>query len=154
MYELDEAHPRNLGFQVDWPVFVKKPFNAYGRQWKKGQHFPWLELAAGELQPIITLYTQGFIYHNRFLQQEQHVGDRIGELPPEKLKTLVRLLNARVKKEAPTVDSYNKRKCKGSQIHNKQQALLRRFLNNEPWIVDYFVETRDRLLGGTEPLED
>lgn len=151
MYANDEAHPKNLGFQVDWPVFIKKPFNAFGKSWKKGDHFPWLEMS-GDLQPILALYTQGFIYHNRFFQQERKVGDRIVELPLKKLDTLIRLLNTKLKEESATVDSYNKRRCKVSKVLPKQQALLRRFLNNEPWIEEYFIEQRDRLLG--EPKED
>lgn len=151
MYANDEAHPKNLGFQVDWPVFVKKPFNAFGKSWKKGDHFPWLEMS-GDLQPVLSLYTQGFLHHNRFLQQDRKVGDRIIELGPKKLETLVRLLNAKLKEEAPTVDSFNKRRCKVSRVAQKQQALLRRFLNNESWLEEYFIETRDRLLG--EPKED
>jgi len=36
-------HPTYLGWQVDWPVFIKLPVSANGKNWKRGEHFNWLE---------------------------------------------------------------------------------------------------------------
>ena len=35
-------HPTWLGFQVDWPVFVKNSFQAANTSWTRGQHFNFL----------------------------------------------------------------------------------------------------------------
>ena len=56
----DGMHPRYLGWQVDWPIFVKVPFTADGKYWKKSEHFNWAEREL-EMKDVASLYAQGFI---------------------------------------------------------------------------------------------
>ena len=52
-----------MPFQLDRPVFVKRPFQSWGRQLKKGDEFKWKEIGVTEEKTLI-LYREGFIYHN------------------------------------------------------------------------------------------
>jgi len=139
-------HPRYLGFQCDWPVFVKTPFNADGKQWKKSEHFNWAERNI-DTKDAATLYAQGFIYHNTALAKENKVGDRLGEMNSEQLYSLVRQLNDVVKKQTTSTKEFNSKKCKISKLDDKQRGLIRRFLNHNPWISDQYYEIRDTILG-------
>ena len=40
--------PEEFPFQVDRPTFVRVPFTANGRQWDRGEHFPWKELSVDD----------------------------------------------------------------------------------------------------------
>jgi len=142
----DGMHPRYLGWQVDWPVFVKMPFSADGKNWKSREHFNWAER---EIEPetVARLYAQGFIYHNSELAKVNKVGDRLGEMNSEDLYRLVVQLNAIVKERTTTTKEYNDKRCKQSKIEDKQRGLIRRFLNRNPWIVEDFYRLRDYILG-------
>lgn len=142
------AHPTYLGWQIDWPVFVKIPFTAFGKYWKKGELFNWHTQHSVKPEDIAQLYAANFIYHNREMEVGQKVGDRLGEMGIEQLFTVVRLLNDHLKKNTATSQEFNKRKCKGSKVADKQRGLIRSFLRHQPWIVDHFYEIRDEVLGG------
>ena len=36
-------HPTYLGWQVEWPVFIKRPLMADSKTWKQGDYFNWFE---------------------------------------------------------------------------------------------------------------
>lgn len=135
------THPNYLGFQLDWPVFVKIPFSGY----EKGEHFDWL---TKDIDParVAQLYSTGHIYHNKELEKEVKVGDRLEELDSSQLETLVGLLNAEVKSRTNSTSEYTAKKCKQSKIDSKQRGLLRSFLRNNRWIEDRFFEVRDDIL--------
>lgn len=141
------GHPSYLGWQIDWPVFVKMPFTAFGKYWKKGELFNWHSQITADPKKIATLYASGYIYHNKEFTKEQKVGDRLGEMNSEQLYRVVSDLNAHLKKNVATTQEFNKKKCKLSKIDDKQRGLLRSFLRQQPWIVDYFYEIRDTVLG-------
>jgi len=142
----DGMHPRYLGFQVDWPVFVKIPFTADGKHWKKSEHFNWAEREL-EMKDVASLYAQGFIYHNTELAKVNKVGDRLGEMNSEDLYRLVVQLNGIVKERTTTTKEYNDKRCKQSKIEDKQRGLIRRFLNRNPWVTEDFYRLRDHILG-------
>lgn len=142
----DGMHPTYLGWQVDWPVFVKMPFNADGKQWKKSEHFNWAERNLDQ-KAVASLYAQGFIYHNSTLTKEAKVGDRLGEMNSEELRRLVVQLNAIVKERTTTTKEFSDKRCKQSKIDDKQRGLIRRFLNRNPWITEDFYRLRDHILG-------
>jgi len=135
-------HPTYLGWQVDWPVFIKQPVLANGKNWKRGDHFNWME--RGLLQDkVATLYTSGYLYHNAELEVQTKVGDRLSELSGKKLETLVNLMNAEVKSRTSSASEFSAKKCKKSKIDDKQRGLIRRFLNSNHWISDDFYRIRD-----------
>jgi hypothetical protein len=138
-------HPSHLGFQVDWPVFVKKPFTGSGKIWKQGDHFNWLELGIEEAK-VALLYDYGTIYHNSELVIINKVGDRLNEMGNSQLATLVNLLNAVVKERTSSSSELQRLKCKKSTIDSKQRGLIRRFLNNNAWASEDFYSIRDRIL--------
>jgi len=142
----DGMHPRYLGFQVDWPVFVKIPFTADGKHWKKSEHFNWAEREL-EMKDVASLYAQGFIYHNTELAKVNKVGDRLGEMNSGDLYRLVVQLNGIVKERTTTAKEYNDKRCKQSKIEDKQRGLIRRFLNRNPWVTEDFYRLRDHILG-------
>jgi len=142
----DGMHPRYLGFQCDWPVFVKIPFSADGKNWKKREHFNWAERDL-ERKDVASLYAQGLIYHNTELAKENKVGDRLSEMNTEELKSLVTQINAIVKDRTTSSQEYNNKRCKQSKIEDKQRGLIRRFLNRNPWVIEDFYRIRDHIIG-------
>ena len=139
-------HPDYLGWQVDWPVFIKMPVSANGKEWKRGEHFNWLEQGIPQ-DKVAILYASGFIYHNSELEVQAKVGDRLSELSGSQLDTLVNLLNTEVKSRTSSTTEFNTKKCKKSKIDDKQRGLIRRFLNNNRWITEDFYTMRDKVLG-------
>jgi hypothetical protein len=138
-------HPSHLGFQVDWPVFIKSGFSGNGKIWKQGEHFNWLEIGLEESK-VAVLYEYGRIYHNTELEATNKVGDRLSELGNSQLSTLVNLLNAVVKERSSSSTEFNRIRCKKSTIDTKQRGLVRRFLNNNAWITEDFYAIRDGLI--------
>jgi hypothetical protein len=138
-------HPTYLGWQVDWPVFVKLPLLADNKNWKRGDHFNWLERGLAQ-DKIATLYASGYLYHNTELEVQSKVGDRLSELAGKELETLVNLLNAEVKARTSSTAEFETKKCKKSKIDDKQRGLIRRFLNSNRWITEDFYEIRDKIL--------
>jgi hypothetical protein len=140
-------HPSYLGFQIDWPVFVKVPFVADGKQLKRGDHFNWVGMHNVTEEKVATLYAAGFIYHNRELEVQNKVGDRLSEMNGQKLASLVNLLNAEVKSRTSSTTEFERKRCKKSTLDDKQRALIRRFLLSNTWITEDFYRIRDNLLG-------
>ena len=138
-------HPTYLGWQVDWPVFVKMPLMADSKNWKHGDHFNWAERNL-EQDKIATLYAAGYLYHNRELEVQTKVGDRLSELAGKELESLVNLLNVEVKSRTSSSSEFEAKKCKKSRVHDKQRGLIRRFLNANRWITEDFYTIRDKVL--------
>ena len=138
-------HPAYLGFQVDWPVFIKQGFSANGKIWKQSEHFNWLELGLDQAK-VATLYDYGRLYHNTELEIKNKVGDRLSEMAGAKLATLVSLLNDEVKSRTSSTTEFNQKKCKKSTIDDKQRGLIRRFLSANAWCSDDFYRIRDNLI--------
>ena len=134
-------HPIYLGWQIDWPVFVKIPFGDY----KKGDHYDWVSKNIDPAR-VAQLYSTGQIHHNKELEKETKVGDRLEEMDGTQLESLVRLLNNEVKGRTNSTSEYTAKKCKQSKIESKQRALLRSFLRNNRWIEEKFFELRDGIL--------
>lgn len=139
-------HPSYLGFQVDWPVFVKIPFTADGRHYGKGEHFNWLTMYSVDVQKVATLYAAGYVYHNSDLEVQTKVGDRLSEMDNSQLDLLVTRLNSLVQAKVNSVTEFEKKRCKKSKIADKQRGLLRSFLRQNMWIEDKFFEVRDSIL--------
>lgn len=139
-------HPTYLGWQVDWPVFVKLPLLADNKNWKRGDHFNWLERGLAQ-DKIATLYASGYLYHNTELEVQNKVGDRLSELAGKELETLVNLLNAEVKSRTSSNAEFEAKKCKRSKIDDKQRGLIRRFLNANHWVTQDFYAIRDKIIG-------
>jgi hypothetical protein len=139
-------HPSYLGFQLDWPVFVKIPFVADGKQLKKGDYFNWSVMHNVTEEKVAILYASGYIHHNKELEVQNKVGDRLSEMNGQKLETLVNLINAEVKSRTSSVTEFERKKCKKSKIDDKQRGLIRRFLHSNHWITEDFYRMRDGLL--------
>ena len=139
-------HPTYLGFQVDWPLFIKLPLEANGKKWKRGEHFNWLEQSIDQ-DKVAILYATGYLYHNKELEVQNKVGDRLSEFSGKQLDTLVTLLNVIVKDRTSSASEFSTKKCRKSKIDDKQRGLIRRFLNNSAWITEDFYRIRDDILG-------
>jgi hypothetical protein len=138
-------HPTYLGWQVDWPVFVKLPLLADSKNWKRGDHFNWAERGVDQ-DRTAALYASGFLYHNRELEVQTKVGDRLSELAGKQLESLVNLLNVEVKSRTSSTSEFEAKKCKKSRVDDKQRGLIRRFLNGNRWITEDFYTIRDKVL--------
>jgi len=139
-------HPSYLGWQVDWPVFIKMPLSADGKEWKRDEHFNWLERGI-EADKVSILYKSGYLHHNTELEIQNKVGDRLSEMNGSQLKTLVNLINAEVKKRTSSTNEFENKRCKQSTLDDKQRGLIRRFLVGNKWIMDDFYKMRDTILG-------
>ena len=138
-------HPTYLGWQVDWPVFVKLPLMADSKNWKRGDHFNWAERNLQQ-DKIASLYAAGYLHHNRELEVQTKVGDRLSELAGKELESLVNLLNVEVKSRTSSSSEFEAKKCKKSRVDDKQRGLIRRFLNANRWITEDFYTIRDKVL--------
>lgn len=138
-------HPTYLGIQIDWPLFIKMPLTADGKIWKVGDHFNWLERGI-DADKVASLYATSFVHHNKELEVQNKVGDRLSELAGKQLDTLVGLLNAEVKKRTSSESEYTAKRCKKSKLDDKQRGLIRRFLNVNSWIIEDFYEIRDSII--------
>lgn len=141
-----KAHPSYLGWQVDWPVFVKIPFSAFGKPWKKSEHFNWHSQIGADPSKIYQLYAAGYIYHNQAMENTQKVGDRLGEMNSEQLLSVVLQLNDHLKRQGLSKEQLTKKRCKQSKIDDKQRGLIRSFLRQQSWIEDTFYDIRDSVL--------
>jgi len=138
-------HPTYLGWQVDWPVFIKRPFMADSKTWSQGDYFNWLERGIDD-DKVATLYASGYIHHNKDLEVQTKAGDRLSQMAGKQLETLVNLLNAEVKKRTSSTSEFETKKCKKSKLDDKQRGLIRRFLNNNSWIAEDFYAIREKIL--------
>lgn len=139
-------HPSYLGWQVDWPLFIKMPLSADAKEWKRDEHFNWLERGV-EADKVARLYASGYLHHNTELEVQSKVGDRLSEMNGNQLKTLVTLINAEVKKRTSSTNEFENKRCKQSTLDDKQRGLIRRFLVGNRWIMDDFYKMRDTVLG-------
>jgi hypothetical protein len=135
------THPIYLSWQIDWPLFVKVPFGDH----KRGEHYNWLHMNV-EPPRVAQLYASGFLYHNKELEKEIKVGDRLEEMDSAQLDKLVLLLNVEVRNRTNSTSEFTAKKCKQSKIDAKQRGLIRSFLRNNRWIEEKFYETRDNIL--------
>ena len=142
------THPQYLGWQIDWPLFVKVPFGEY----KRGELFDWVKIDVDPVR-VAQLYATGHLYHNKDLEKENKVGDRLNEMSSSQLNSLVNLLNAEVKARTNSTTEYNSKKLKQSKIDEKQRAFVRSFLRHNRWIEDKFYEIRDTILDADPPQE-
>ena len=140
-----EIHPNYLGWQVDWPVFVKIPFISNGRNWTRGEEFKWAELGV-EQDRVAKLYSISYVHHNPDLEKQNKVGDRLHEMGEDQLKTLVTLLNAELKSRTVSTKDYNEKRCRQSRIAVKQRGLIRRFLYSNKWCEEVYYDIRDKVL--------
>lgn len=147
--QAEYIHPRYLGWQMDWPLFVKRPFTAFGKYWKQGDYFEWQREVDPKPEQIAQLYASGFVHHNPTREIEEKLGDRLHEFTKEDFKTAIRLMNDRIKKQCVTDQQFNKNKVKQSTIPEKQIALVRSWLRNHPSLKDDWEEIRDRTLDKT-----
>tara|TARA_R100001086_G_scaffold16743_3_gene8197 strand:- start:2208 stop:2657 length:450 start_codon:yes stop_codon:yes gene_type:complete len=140
------AHPPYLGFQLDWPLFIKIPFDAVGKTWEKNDYFNW---QGYQLNPerIATLYNAGFVHHNTELEIQSKVGDRLSEMNSEQLLSLVQLLNQEVKDRTSSSKEFNEKRCKQSKFDDKQRGLIRSWLRHNNWAQEDFYRIRDYVLG-------
>jgi len=141
------VHPPHLGWQVDWPVFVKRPFSAFGKPWRIGEEFNWQLQVGAQEDKIAQLYKSGYIQHNRDLEVTTKVGDRLSELNSEQLLSLVKLVNKEVQGRTSTTKEYNDKKIKQSRIDDKQRGLIRAWLNRNNWMLEDYYRIRDSILG-------
>jgi len=143
------THPTYLGWQIDWPLFVKMSFTADGKDWQKGEHFNWLNR---DIDPssVAHLYASKYVYHNKEFEVETKVGDRLNEMDTAQLAKLVTLLNAEVKAKTNSTTEFNAKRCKQSKLDDKQRGLIRSFIRNNRWIEEFFYETRDNILDTQE----
>ena len=141
------VHPPHLGWQVDWPVFVKRPFSAFGKPWKIGEEFNWQLQVGAQEDKIAQLYKSGYVQHNRDLEVTTKVGDRLSELNSEQLLSLVKLVNKEVQGRTSTTKEYNDKKIKQSRVDDKQRGLIRAWLNRNNWMLEDYYRIRDSILG-------
>lgn len=139
-------HPTWLGFQMDWPVFVKNPFQADNVSWTRGENFNWQERRLDPYK-VYTMYAAGYLFHNKDLEKESKSGTRLSEMNSEQLYSLVGLLNAEVKSRTANTEEFKEKRCRQSKIDEKQRGLIRSFLRKNPWITDKFYQSRDSILG-------
>ena len=111
-------------FQFDRPTFVRIPFRAAGRDWKKGQELKWKELSL-DSDKILILYTQGYLNHNSDLESKLSVGDGLEVMDLGSLHTVVNTINQKVRDKTSNDLEYNRKKCKKSQVIDKQRGLIR-----------------------------
>jgi len=141
------------GFQVDWPVFVKVPFQAFGKHWKPGEYYNWQnqQFSREDYRKVKNnvhrMYNQGWLHHDSSKEVKYQVGDRLHELNGSQMYRLVSQLNSILKKKTTTKKEYDDTRCPLSKIEHKQRAQLRRFLKNNPWIHEDFKTYRDMILG-------
>ena len=131
-------HPPYLGWQVDWPLFVKMPFTAFGKYWKKGEHFNWHTQHGADETKIAQLYGAGFVHHNRAKEKEEKVGDRLYELHSDDFLTLIRLANYQIEKVTANKNEFNRKKIKQSKILDKQRGLIRSWKANNPSLMHIY----------------
>ena len=84
--------PEEFPFQVDRPTFVRVPFTANGRQWDRGEHFPWKELSVDD-NKVRILYNQRTLFHDPAKETGMRVGDGLEALDVDERLNSVRLLS-------------------------------------------------------------
>lgn len=144
------AHPEYLGWQMDWPLYVKAPLVVVaGRTYSKGDYFPWAE-SNFEPDKIARMYSQKLLHHDAPRATEEGHGDRLGEMSTGKLHDLVSMLNDNLKKEhCATEAQFKQKRCRKSSIVDTQRRFIRQFLSKNPYMSDYFLSIRDNYISKT-----
>lgn len=132
-------------WQMTVPVFVKYPFSADGKDWKRSERFNWAERGMPE-KAVENLFYSGFLYHNPELEIEHKTGDRINELNRKQLDSLVRLVNKDVEKKTNSADEFKKKKIRYSRLDDKQRTHIRMWLHRFPEFREDFDKHRDFIL--------
>lgn len=143
-----EAHPEYLGWQVDWPLYVRVPMlKIKNKVFKKNDHFPWAEMGA-DPKKVAQLYKQRMVHHNATLTTERGEGDRLGEMSIRGLRSLAQMLNTKLKKEhVSSEEEFKRKRCRMSASNaDTQRRYIRQFLNKNPYMGDYFLEIRDQFI--------
>jgi hypothetical protein len=119
----------NKPFQFNEPVFVKIKFDASGKHWKKGMHWPWMEMGVEPRRAEI-LYNNGYVRHDdELVKKHVSVGDGLDELGIEELHSLVKKINECVATNTKNKTEAKKKKCGKSTILEKQRGYIRRWRN-------------------------
>lgn len=144
---MNSAHPEYLGWQMDWPLYVKSPvLRTSNKVFARGDYFPWAEM---QLDPhkVFSLYQTGIVHHDARKATEEGHGDRLGEINGRDLTSLVGLLNNDLKKKhTATEEEFKRKRCRQSSIPDTQRRFIRQFLSKNPYMTDYFLETREMYL--------
>lgn len=142
--EMNKAHPSYLGWQVDWPLYVKGPMlTARGKVFKRGDYFPWAEMQFDPVR-IAAMYKQGLLHHNATISEQEGHGDRLGEITGKKLYSLANMLNVEMKKKhCATEEEFKRKRCRVSTVADTQRRFIRQFLSKNPYMHDYFVSIRE-----------
>lgn len=150
----NEAHPDYLGWQADWPLFVKSPIlKVDTKVFKRGDYFPWAEMNL-EAHKIAHMYTQKMVYHDATKAKETGEGDRLGEINNRDLRSIVNLMNTELKKShCATEQEFKKRRCRQSNVVDTQRRFIRQFLSRNPYMGEYFLSVRERFLDKNTPQE-
>lgn len=143
----EQAHPSFLGWQMDWPVFVKTPvLTVSGKVFKRGDYFPWSELQVDPSR-VALMYNQKLLNHDANKVQENGLGDRLGEINGRDLKSLVHLLNTDMRKNhCATEEEFKRKRCRQSAKPETQRIYLRQFLNKNPYMSEAFLKYRESYL--------
>lgn len=146
MKDKTPIHPIYLGWQIDWPIFVKIPFNSGGKNWVKGEEYKWMNLGFDQ-SAVAKLYSIGYVHHNPTLEAQNKVGDRLHEMDAAQLKTLVTLLNAELKSRTVSTKDYEIKRLRQSAIPTKQRGLIRGWMYSNKWSEEIYYTLRDKVLG-------
>lgn len=141
-----EIHPIYLGWQIDWPIFIKIPFTSGGRSWVKGEEYKWMNHGFDQ-SAVAKLYSIGYVHHNPALEAQNKVGDRLHEMDAAQLKTLVRLLNVELKDRTVSTKDYEIKRLRQSAIPAKQRGLIRGWMYSNKWSEEIYYTLRDKVLG-------
>lgn len=123
-----------IPLQFELPLFVRKPFRARGRDWKKNQEFKWKEMSV-DRNKVIILYREGFLIHSSELENKMQVGDGLEALDIVGLHSIVDSYNQRLSKLNLNKTTFEQRKAKKSTLADKQRGLIRSWRRNqEDWL--------------------
>lgn len=144
---LNAAHPEYLGFQIDWPVFVKAPvLRVGGRVYKKNDVLPWAQLGVDPAK-VAQLYRRKYIIHDNTRAVEESLGDRLGEMSQKNLHRLATLMNDHFKKKhCATAQEFKQKRCRASNNEETQRRYIRQFLYKNPSMSDFFLENREHFI--------
>ena len=150
----NEAHPDYLGWQMDWPLFVKSPIlRVNNKVFSRGDYFPWAEMKI-EAKKVAHFYNRKLVHHNAIKATETGEGDRLGEMSQRQIKTLVLRMNTEMKKvHCATEEQFKRLRCRQSTVLDTQRRYVRQFLARNPYMSDFFIENRNDILKEPEPQE-
>tara|TARA_R110000796_G_scaffold30122_11_gene80769 strand:- start:2964 stop:3368 length:405 start_codon:yes stop_codon:yes gene_type:complete len=120
-----ETHYKD--FQDSLPIFVQRPdgLTWVGRHYPKDTEFPWKTIGI-EYEKVRNLFYATQLYHSDRLSEEFKVGDGLDVLSISELHSLVGKINEKVKKATSgNKTAFQRKKCKQSQVVNKQRGLIR-----------------------------